>query len=94
MAKNSNQLKWIVGLAVIVFLIVMVRSSFQQTRYRYEVCIAFRGQSKCAVSDGATPNDAIRSARDIDCAQIAPGRDATMACNDTDPTSVRQLSGK
>ena len=92
MPKKSNQVKWIIGIAVIVFIAVMVRSSFQQTRYRYEVCMAFRGQSKCAVADGSTVNEAIRSAHDIDCAIIAPGRDATMACSDTEPSSVRQIS--
>ena len=94
MAKKNNRVKWIIGLGALLFLGILVHSSLQQTHYRYEVCVSFRGQNNCATADGATPHDAIQSAQDIDCAMIAPGRDATMACHDTEPSSVRQISGK
>jgi hypothetical protein len=91
MAKKSNLVKWIIASGAALFLAVLVHSSLQQTHYRYEVCVDFRGQRHCATSDGATREDAIRSAHDIDCAIIAPGRDATMACHDTDASSVREI---
>jgi hypothetical protein len=50
----------------------------------------FKDRSHCATARGSTAEEAIRSAKDIDCGLITNGRDELMACNDVQPASVRQ----
>ncbi|MGH9745472.1 MAG: hypothetical protein ACRD59_05100 [Candidatus Acidiferrales bacterium] len=91
MAKQSTQMRWIVVLGGVVFFGVLLYSTLQQTHKEYEVCLEFKGRSHCATAKGSTPDEAIRSARDIDCELVTNGRDELMACNDVQPTSVREV---
>ncbi len=75
-----------------MLLVVLVRSSLQQTHAEYEVCMQFRGGSHCANAAGANYKEAVRSAEEIDCQLLASGRDQTMVCLDTEPSSVRELT--
>jgi hypothetical protein len=91
MAKRSNQVRWIIALAVVALLAVLVYSSFQQTRKRYEVCVTFKGGTHCATAAGSAYAQATRSAQEIDCEFLARGRDETMVCLDATPASVRSV---
>lgn len=91
MAKKSNQMRWIVALGALVLLGVLVYSSVQQTRKRYEVCVSFKGSSHCATAAGSTYDQAVRSAQEIDCELLANGRDENMVCLANPPASVRAL---
>jgi hypothetical protein len=51
----------------------------------------FRGRSHCASATGTSSSVAIRSAEEIDRQMIANGRDETMVCLDTQPSSVREV---
>lgn len=94
MAGIAKQVRWIIALGAAVLLFLLIRSSMQQTRFRYEVCVTFNGRNNCATADGATEADAIRSAQEIDCQLLANGRDQNMACLDGQPASIRKLSGR
>ncbi|HUJ31997.1 MAG TPA: hypothetical protein VLY23_12005 [Candidatus Acidoferrum sp.] len=87
---KKNQNRWI-ALAGVVFVGVLVYVTLQQSQHEYEVCMTFKGQSHCATAKGATPEQAIRSAQEIDCGLIADGRDANIVCLDTQPASVREI---
>ncbi len=89
MPKKSNQVRWIIALVVVVFLGVLVYSSYQQTRERYEVCVTFKGATHCATASGSNSDQAVRSAMEIDCELLANGRDENMVCLASQPTSVR-----
>jgi hypothetical protein len=91
MAKKPNHVRWIIAFAVVAFIGVMVYSSFQETRQRYEVCMTYKGASHCATAAGSDYNQAVRSAQEIDCEFLARGRDETMVCLDASPTSVRSV---
>jgi hypothetical protein len=91
MAKQSNKVRWIIGLGALVLFGVLIRSSFQQTHTEYEVCMQFKGGSHCANAAGSTHDEAVRSAEEIDCQLLASGRDETMVCLDTQPSSVREV---
>jgi hypothetical protein len=91
MAKKSNQVRWIIAIGVVVLLAILIRSTVQATRAEYEVCMAFRGGTHCASATGASQSEAIRSGQEIDCQMLANGRDETMVCLDTQPSSVREL---
>jgi hypothetical protein len=89
-AKKS-QTRWIIVVAGVAFVALLVYVTMQQTRREYEVCVTFGGQTHCARAKGATPEEAIRSAHDIDCGLLADGRDANIVCMGTSPSSVREI---
>ncbi len=91
MAKQSTQMRLIVIVGGIVFFGVMLYSTFQQTHKEFEVCVTFKERSHCATARGSTAEEAVHSAKDIDCGLITNGRDELMACNDVQPTSIREI---
>ena len=91
MAKKPNHIRWIIALGAIAFVGVLVYSSFQQTRERYEVCMTFKGATHCATAAGSTYNQAVRSAQEIDCELLSNGRDENIACLAQAPSSVRPV---
>ncbi|HEX4003258.1 MAG TPA: hypothetical protein VHX36_11460 [Candidatus Acidoferrales bacterium] len=91
MAKKPNHIRWIIAVGAVVFIVVLGYSSFQETRTRYEVCMSFKGSTHCATAAGATHDQAVRSAQEIDCELLANGRDENMVCLDQQPSSVRPI---
>ena len=91
MAKKPNYVRWVIALALILLLGRLVYFSLQQMRLRYEVCLTFRNATHCATAAGATYEQAVRSAQEIDCQYLASGRDENIVCMDLKPTSVRPL---
>jgi hypothetical protein len=91
MAKRSTGVRWIIALGAAALAGALVYSSFEQTRQRYEVCMAFQGATHCATAAGASYSQAIRSAQEIDCQLLANGRDENMVCLDSAPASVREV---
>ncbi|HEV2385834.1 MAG TPA: hypothetical protein VGS20_01135 [Candidatus Acidoferrales bacterium] len=87
----SKRIKWLIAALAAVFLVVIVYSSMEATRRRFEVCVEFRGRSHCALAEGRTSQDAIRSAQDIDCGLLAGDRNELMACESTPAQSVREV---
>jgi hypothetical protein len=91
MAKKSNHLRWIIAVAAAAFIGVLIYSSVQETRTRYEVCMNFKGATHCASAAGANHDQAVRSAQEIDCELLSNGRDENMVCLDQPPSSVRPI---
>jgi hypothetical protein len=91
MAKKSNKIRWIASTGAIVLFGVLLYSTFQQTRQRYEVCMSFKGTTHCATAAGSSYDQAVRSAEEIDCQLLANGRDENMVCLGNPPASVRTL---
>jgi hypothetical protein len=90
MAKKANPMRWIMVLGGIVLVGALAYFSMQQNQQRYEVCMTFKGMSHCATAAGATQNEAVRSAQEIDCSMLTSGRDENMVCLDSPPSSVRE----
>ncbi|MFY9688401.1 MAG: hypothetical protein WA369_16725 [Candidatus Acidiferrales bacterium] len=91
MPKKPNHIRWIIVIGAVVFVGVLVYSSFQETRMRYEVCMSFKGATHCATAAGATHDQAVRSAQEIDCELLSNGRDENVVCLDQQPSSVRPI---
>jgi len=91
MAKKSNAMRWIIAIGAVVLFGILIHSTMQATQAEYEVCMAFKGGSHCASAKGTSQNEAVRSAEEIDCQMLARGRDETMVCLDTQPSSVKEL---
>ena len=94
MPKKPNPAKWIIVVGAILLMVVLVRSTMQQTKYRFEVCATFHGRTKCSTSAAATPTEAIRAGQTADCQLLTGSRDENMVCLDAPPSSVRQITEK
>lgn len=91
MPKKSNSMRWIVAVGGIAFVVILIYLSMRQTQVEYEVCMAFKNGTHCATASGATYDEAVRSAQEIDCQLLASGRNETMVCLATQPSSIQQM---
>ena len=69
-------------------LVLIVYSSFRQSRVACEVCIVYRGTRQCRTASGATEEDAIRTATDNACTFVSSGMSDSIQCSNTPPASV------
>lgn len=91
MARRPSPMRAIMVLGGLALVGVLIYITMQQTRYKYEVCVTFKGAMHCEKAAGATSAGAIRSAQEADCVLLTTGRDENMVCLDTSPTSVREV---
>lgn len=88
-------MKRTVLLAVLFTLLVLgfiLYSTLGNARYRCEVCMSYEGRSACRTVAAATQAQALRTATENACADIASGVTATLQCERAAPVSVRWLS--
>jgi hypothetical protein len=76
---------------VLVILGVIVYSSFNLARHRFEACMTFNGQTNCRTASGSTEEFATRTAISNACAAIASGVTDSIACEQSRPTRLTQL---
>lgn len=75
----------------VIVLFFIVYSSMNLSGHKVEVCIAFKGQSVCRTAAGETEEDARRAAINNVCGELASGVTESLACENTQPTSVRVI---
>jgi hypothetical protein len=91
--KKKTTVLLAVGFAL-ALLAVLVFTSLGTNPYRCQVCISFNGRTACRAAGAATEAQALRAATENACAQIASGVADSMACESTQPDSVKWLSRK
>jgi hypothetical protein len=77
---------------IVVFAIVGVLIYFAmsgQTAATCEVCIEFNGHTQCRTAKAPTKQEAIRTATDMACAELASGMNESMSCGRTTPKSTK-----
>jgi hypothetical protein len=72
----------------VVFVALVVITTFGGRRVRCEVCIEFNGRTDCRTAQAATREEALRTAITNACAQLAGGVIETSQCENTRPVSV------
>jgi hypothetical protein len=87
----SNQMKLGVAVAGAALLLLILWNTLQLSDYEYEVCMEFRGRSRCATAAAPNPEEAIRTGQQMACALITSGRDENILCLDTPPARVTPL---
>jgi hypothetical protein len=85
MSKLSKILIVVGFLAVIGYI---VYSSLRLNKFSCEVCMEFRGSTACRTASADTREEAIRTAADNACAQLASGMTDSIACTQTPPKSI------
>ena len=75
----------------VIVLFFIVYSSMNLSGHKVEVCIAFNGHSTCRTAAGSTEEFARRTAITNACGELASGVTDSIACENTQPTSVRVI---
>jgi hypothetical protein len=85
----SSTSKLLIAVGFIALLAFIVFSTMGLARVNAEVCMEFQGRTACAEAYGTSQDEALRTAKDVACSEIAFGRDDSITCNfQTAPTSV------
>lgn len=79
-----------IGLAI-AFVAILTMQMMSGRRHKVEVCMAYAGAKNCAVATAPTREEAVRTATATACTLIAGGVTETMACERSQPFSVRDL---
>lgn len=87
--KRTSKTTLAVVIFVVVVLALVLFSTLSLGGYSCEVCMEFRGQSRCRGAKGSTADEARRTAVDNACAFLASGVTDSIACANTPPQSVR-----
>lgn len=87
----SRKVKLAVGIVFVVLVGIIVFSTMNLSRYECEVCVEFKGRTSCRMAAGSTREEAVRTATDNACADIASGMTDNIACGHTPPKSVRWM---
>ena len=76
---------------VVIVLAVLLYSTMSLAKFRVEVCMTFNGRTDCRTASADTEEHALRSATSNACGLIASGVTDSLACEHSQPTSVRWL---
>lgn len=87
-ANVSRTAKIILALGVIAVVVYIVASTLRLGKVSCDVCLTFKGQNACRSAAGATRDEAVNAAKGTACADLASGRDESIACENTPLTSV------
>lgn len=85
----SKIIKIVLVVAVLGAVFYIVLSPTRLGKVSCEVCMEFDGRDDCRTANAPSRDEAIVTARDNACAQIAFGRDDSIRCGNSEPVSVR-----
>lgn len=82
----------LIGIVIVAAILgLLVYSSLNLTQHRVELCIEFKGQSRCKIASGSSQEAAYRTALDNACGELAGGVTDTLACQRSEPTKITWL---
>jgi hypothetical protein len=80
--------KILVGVGFIALIGFIIYSATGLGQVSCEVCVEFHGKTSCQPAAGTTKDEAVKTAEDIACAELASGRTESIACERTPPKSI------
>ncbi len=79
----------LIGVGFVVLLGLIIYSATGLAKVNCEVCMEFQGLNSCRPAFGTTREEAVETATNVACADIAFGRDDSISCtNLTAPKTV------
>lgn len=84
MALSKTQ-KLLIPLGFIILIALIIYSSTGLGAVSCEVCVEFKGRRACRSAAATNAEDAQQAAKSSVCADIAPGRDDSISCNNRTP---------
>jgi hypothetical protein len=85
MRLSRTAVFWVIAAAFVAFL---AYSSLKVQQVTCEVCVDFKGGSRCAKASGPDEAAASETAQTAACGPLARGMDETIGCGRIRPTSV------
>jgi hypothetical protein len=85
----SKRVKIGLALAVAAALAYILISPMLLAKVSCEVCMEFKGQEACRTASGTSRDEAASTARDNACARVAFGREDSILCGNTEPSSLQ-----
>jgi len=87
----NKQTKAGIVIAAATLLGLIVYSTVQQSAYKVEVCVDYKGRPHCATAAGETREAAVSAAQQIGCSLVTNGRDENMVCLASAPTRIKDV---
>lgn len=88
--RKKRRLRLLLALVVsAAFVAVVIYRSLHVAGYRCELCLSFKGQRVCRAVEGSTEAEARSAALNNACAVLAAGVTETLACERTEPDTIR-----
>jgi hypothetical protein len=86
----SKQNKLLIALGFIAVLVYIVYSTMGLAQVTCDVGVEFRGRTVCRAAYGVDRNEALSTAQNVACAELASGRDESIACTGmTQPKTLK-----
>ena len=80
--------KILVAVGFVALIGFIVYSATGLARVNCQVCVEFHGVTSCKPAAGTTQEEAVKTAVDIACSDLASGRTENIACEHTEPKTV------
>ena len=80
--------KILVGVGFIALIGFIIYSATGLAQVSCEVCVEFHGKTSCQPAAGTTKDEAVKTAADVACTELASGRTENIACERTSPKSI------
>jgi hypothetical protein len=84
----SKTTKILIGAGFIALLAFIMYSTMGLAKVRCEVCVEFHGRTMCSSAAGTEKKEAVKSAIDVACSDLAAGRTENIACEATVPKTM------
>jgi hypothetical protein len=85
MRASRTAVFWVVAAAFVAYLLY---STLRTQQITCEVCVTFKGTSRCATASGPTREAAAETGQTAACGPLASGMDESIACGRIRPTRV------
>ena len=80
--------KILVGVGFVALIAFIIYSATGLAKVSCLVCVEFHGRTSCQPAAGTSKDEAVKTAADIACSELASGRTENIACERTPPKSV------
>ena len=84
----SKTTKILIGAGFVALLVFIMYSTMGLAKVTCEVCVEFHGRTMCSSAAGTNKNEAVKSAIDVACSDLAAGRTENIACEATMPKTM------
>ena len=81
----------LIVVAVAAFVGLLIYLTLGLRKNRVEICMSYQGRTNCAIASAESKEQAQRTATSNACATIASGMTDSLACERSNPVSVRWL---
>lgn len=80
--------KIFVSLGFVALISFIIYSATGLGQVTCQVCLEFHGNTACKPAAGPTKDEAVKTAWDIACSDLANGRTEGILCHDTPPKTI------